>query len=79
MKFLEMKEMISKSFEPVYVTRRAHPKLVKSLKIKWYPTTVLVAPNNKVLDMIEGYVDAGKLKNRLQLGIARSADRTQTR
>ena len=38
----EMKQMISESFEPVYVTRKAHPKLVKSLKVRWYPTTVLV-------------------------------------
>lgn len=75
----QMKEMISESFEPVYVTRKAHPKLVKALKIKWYPTTVLVGPNNKVMDVIEGYVDTKTFRRRLQTGLAAGKSPVQTR
>ena len=75
----QMKEMITESFEPVYVTRKAHPKLVKALKIKWYPTTVLVGPNNKVMDVIEGYVDTKTLRRRLQTGVAAGKSPLKTR
>ena len=75
----EMKQMISESFEPVYVTRKAHPKLVKSLKIKWYPTTVLVGRNNKIMDVIEGYVDKKTFERRLQTSLAAGKPSVQTR
>ena len=75
----EMKKMISESFEPVYVTRKAHPKLVKSLKVRWYPTTVLVGPNNKVMDVIEGYVDTKTFRRRIQTGLAAGKTVAKTR
>jgi hypothetical protein len=49
------------------------------LNVRWYPTTVLVGSDNKVLDVIEGYVDANSLKQRLQLGLAAAHSDTQTR
>ncbi len=75
----EVGRLVSDSFETVYVSRRAHPKLVKKLHIKLYPTTVLVGVNNKVLDVIEGYVDAKTFRRRLQTGLASVATTTQTR
>lgn len=75
----EMKQMISESFEPVYVTRKAHPKLVKSLKVRWYPTTVLVGPNNKIMDVIEGYVDSKIFRRRLQTGLSTAKTPVKTR
>ena len=75
----EMKTMISDSFEPVYVTRNQHPKLVKSLKVRWYPTTVLVGPNNKIMDVIEGYVDRKTFRRRLQTGLAAGNTEVKTR
>jgi thioredoxin-related protein len=74
-----VEQMISESFETVYVSRRTHPKLVKSLKVKWYPTTVLVGSNNKVMDVIEGYVDAKVFQRRLKVGLASADSQTQTR
>ncbi len=71
--------LVSGSFESVYVGRYTHAKLVERLKVRWYPTTVLVGPNNRVLDMIEGYVDASEFKQRLQTGIAAARTTTQTR
>ena len=74
-----MEQMISRSFETVYVSGRTNAKLVKSLKIKWYPTTVLVGANNKIVDVIEGYVDAKTFRSRLQTGLASVDSSTQTR
>ena len=74
-----VKQMVSQSFETVYVSRKTHPALVKSLKVKWYPTTVLVGTNNKVVDVIEGFVDAKVFQRRLKVGIASTDSLTQTR
>ncbi len=74
-----VEEMVSESFETVYVSRRTHAKLVKSLKVKWYPTTVLVGTNNKVVDVIEGFVDAKVFQRRLKVGLASADSPTQTR
>ncbi len=74
-----MEQMLVKSFETLYVTRNKHPKLVAKLKVKWYPTTVLVGPNNKIMDVIEGYVDRKTLERRLQTSLASSKTSSQTR
>jgi hypothetical protein len=78
----EVDELVKESFETLQASRYTHATLVSKLHVRWYPTTVLVGSNNKVLDMIEGYVDANTFKRRLQLGIASansSATATQTR
>jgi len=74
-----IKDLVSGSFETVYAGRYTHAELVKKLSVKWYPTTVLVSPNNKVLDVIEGYVDAAKFKRHLQTGLAAVGTDSQTR
>jgi len=71
--------LVSSSFETVYVSRQTHPNLVKKLHVKLYPTTVLVGANNKVLDVIEGYVDAKTFQRRLQTSLAAVNTTTQTR
>ncbi|TWU25954.1 thioredoxin family protein [Bythopirellula polymerisocia] len=75
----EVSEMVTGSFETLEASRYTHALLVEKLHIKWYPSTVLVGSNNKVLDMIEGYVDSETFKRRLQLGIASANNSTQTR
>lgn len=76
----EVDELVKGSFETMQAGRYTHATLISKLHVRWYPTTVLVGPNNKVLDMIEGYVDANTFKRRLQLGIASAhASDTQTR
>lgn len=75
----EVDELVKGSFETLQASRYTHATLVSKLHIKWYPTTVIVSSNNKVLDMIEGYVDANTFKRRLQLGIASANSDTQTR
>jgi thioredoxin-related protein len=75
----EVDEMVKGSFETIQVGRYTHAALISKLHVRWYPTTVLVGPNNKVLDMIEGYVDPHTFKRRLQVGIASANTATQTR
>lgn len=71
--------LVKGSFETMQASRYTHTVLVEKLHVKWYPTTVLVGSNNKILDTIEGYVDTGTFKHRLQLGIAAATNTTQTR
>ncbi len=65
-----VKNLVTGSFETIHVDRYAHAKLVEKLQVKWYPTTVLVGPNNKILDILEGFVDANQFQQRLQTGLA---------
>lgn len=65
-----VKRLVLESFETVYVDRAEQPELAAKLKIRYYPTTIVVAPDNQVLDVIEGYVDAKTLNQRLQTSFA---------
>lgn len=66
----QVKRLATESFETVYVDRAEQPELAAKLKIRYFPTTIIVAPNNQVLDVIEGYVDAKTLNQRLQTSFA---------
>jgi len=74
----EVGDLVASSFETVYAGRFTHAKLVQSLNVKLFPTTIIVGPNNKVLDVIKGYVDSRTFQRRLQTGLA-AASSTQTR
>lgn len=65
-----IKQVMDQQFETVYVDRHQQPKLVQKMRVRWYPTTIVVAPDNKVLDRIEGYVDASVLAQRLETQLA---------
>jgi len=67
------------SFETVFVDRMEQPALVAKLHVRMYPTTLVVAPNNKVIDVIEGYVDGATLSRRLRTSLAAQTDVVQTR
>lgn len=65
-----VKQLAVESFETVYVDRAEQPELAAKLKIRYFPSTIIVAPNNEVLDVVEGYVDAATLKQRMQTSFA---------
>lgn len=65
-----VKQLVAESFETISADRSTHGALVQQLQVKWYPTTVLVGPNNKVIDVIEGYANANEFQQRLQTGLA---------
>jgi hypothetical protein len=75
----QMSRFVNDSFETVYVNRSEQPELAAKLKIRWFPTTIVVGPNNQVLDVIEGYVDAKTLAQRLQTTVALHNATTQKR
>jgi thioredoxin-like negative regulator of GroEL len=75
----QVSRFLNDSFETVYVNRAEQPDLAAKLKIRWFPTTIVVGPNNQVLDVIEGYVDSKTLAQRLQTTMAAHAAATQTR
>jgi thiol-disulfide isomerase/thioredoxin len=70
---------VNDSFETVYVNRAEQPELAAKLKIRWYPTTLVVGPDNQVIDVIEGYVDAKTFAQRLQTSVAAHQAATQKR
>lgn len=75
----QVSRFLNDSFETVYVSRSEQPELAAKLKIRLFPTTIVVGPNNQVLDVIEGYVDSKTFAQRLQTTMAAHAATTQTR
>jgi len=75
----QISRFVNDSFETVYVDRGEQPELTAKLRVRWFPTTIIVGPNNQVLDVIEGYVDPKTLAQRLQTTFAAHAAATQTR
>ena len=74
-----VRDFVSGSFETVLVDRSEQPELAAKLHVKWFPTTLVVGPDNKVMDMIEGYVDPASLSRRLQTTLAAHTKETQKR
>jgi hypothetical protein len=77
--YSNVKKFVTSSFETVLVDRFEQPELAAMLKVRWYPTTLVVAPNNKVVDVIEGYVDPATFARRLQTTLAAQSADVQTR
>jgi thiol:disulfide interchange protein len=74
-----VKDFVSGSFETVLVDRSEQPELAAKLHVRWFPTTLVVGPDNQVMDIIEGYVDAGAFSRRLQTTLAAQSEETQKR
>lgn len=66
----KMSRYLAESFETVYVDRAEQPELAAKLQVRWYPTTIVVSPDNQVLDVIEGYVDPATFAQRLRTSFA---------
>ena len=75
----KVREFVSGSFETVLVDRTEQPELAAKLNVRWFPTTLVVGTDNKVIDVIEGYVDAASFSRRLQSTLAVQSAGTQTR
>ena len=75
----QVSRFLNDSFETVYVSRTEQPELAAKLKVRLFPTTIVVGPDNQVLDVIEGYVDSKTFAQRLQTTVAAHTEATQTR
>jgi YHS domain-containing protein/thiol-disulfide isomerase/thioredoxin len=56
---------ISNCFVPVHLDGDAHRRLVKSLGVKSYPTTIILSPDMKVVSKITGFRTAKQLNDEL--------------
>ena len=66
----QVTRFVNDSFETVYVSRSEQPDMATKLKIRFFPTTIVVGPNNQVLDVIEGYIEPKAFAQRLQASVA---------
>lgn len=56
---------INSHFIPTRVNGQEHRRLAQRLGIRVYPTTVIISPENRVIDRFDGYVKAQALLPRL--------------
>ncbi len=63
-------QLLNVHFVPLKVDGNAEPTLVQALRIKAYPTLIVARTDGKILSMLEGYMDAGRLHDHLQRAIA---------
>jgi thioredoxin-like negative regulator of GroEL len=74
-----VKKFVRDEFETVFVDRSEQPELAAKLHVRWFPTTLVVGPDNQVIDVIEGYVDPAAFSARLQTTLASQSAETHTR
>lgn len=56
---------ISEAFVPTWINRRELKQMVDQLQIRLFPTTLIILPDCRVADRINGYVNAQTLQARL--------------
>jgi thioredoxin-related protein len=63
-------EVMNERFIPIKVDGERDARLTEALRVQSYPTLVLAAPDGRILGMLEGYMDAGRLSDHLQRVLA---------
>ena len=56
---------VADRFVAARIDAKGHRALVEKLGVEVYPTTVIVSPDYRVLDVIRGYVDSSRLRQRM--------------
>lgn len=57
------------SFVPARLKLNEESALARDLKVTVYPTTVMIAPDGRILDYVRGYVDTEVLRERMAIAI----------
>jgi len=57
--------LLNQRFVPLKVDGNADPNLVQALRIQAYPTLIVASTDGKILSMIEGYMESGRLLDHL--------------
>lgn len=57
--------LLNERFVPLKVDAHREPALAQALRIQAYPTLVLAGNDGKILGMLEGYLEAGRLSEHL--------------
>jgi len=68
---------IQTSFVATYVDGLRQRELAQRFGVRVYPTTYLIAPDNRVLDRIEGYMGADAFKSRIRAAAQTGANTRQ--
>jgi thioredoxin-like negative regulator of GroEL len=63
-------QLMNERFVPLKVDAEKEAALAQILRIQSYPTIVIAAPDGKILDTQEGYLEAGRFQERLQRTLA---------
>ena len=58
--------VIGTQFVPAAIKATDRPDLMRKLKIRSFPTTLLVSPRGEIVDQITGYIDVRKFDDRLR-------------
>lgn len=56
---------LQRSFIPASINSDHYPKLMEQLGVEAFPTTVIIGPDARVIDSIEGYVEPRQLRQHL--------------
>jgi uncharacterized protein YyaL (SSP411 family) len=67
--------MLNTRFVPLRVDGNKERALVQALRVQVYPTTVLAAPDGKIVDFVQGYLSAKQLHTHAQQALLNAADR----
>ena len=68
-------EDIERDYVLASIDRKRCPKLVRKLNVRVFPTTVIVGPDETVIDSMPGFVRPEELRSRLQAAGAKIARR----
>jgi len=61
----DLQRELQAEFIPVMFNVKDQPELVKSLRLRLFPTLVVIQPNGKVRESISGYQTARQLREKL--------------
>ena len=62
----QVAQVINRSFVPIVVQHHEATGLIEKLGIRSYPTTLVISPDQKVLDQMTGYLEAEPFRQRLE-------------
>jgi thioredoxin-like negative regulator of GroEL len=64
---------LNERFIPLKIDAEREPALAQALRVQVYPTLLLAAPDGKILGVIEGYLEAGRLNDHLVRAVQTAA------
>ena len=70
----EVARQIQSDFVPTYIDGERQNELARQFRVRVFPTTYLIAADNRVVDRIEGYISADDFKSRIRNAVNASAD-----
>lgn len=70
-KHLEIAKHLNEKYVPVQINGRIHVELVRRLGVRMYPTTAIVHPSGRVVEIFQGYKKPAEFQNHLVIAKAK--------